>query len=540
MVVLAAAVLSKSGKVLFSRQYVDMTRLRIEGILAAFPKLIESGSEGVGKQHTYVETGSIRYVYQPIEGLYLVLVTTRGSNIVEDLDTLRLLSKVIPEYSMVTEDEVTSNVFDLIFAFDEVLLLGYKDNITLDGIRTNLEMDSHNEKLHIMVTMSKINEAKDEAKRKAASIKAMKATAPMPGIGPSTGIGPSSGGGISSSDVNDGIGSFNSSSSPSAAAASRPDSGSMYGSKAESSVPSSTGMKLGKGLKLGSKGGKGLSALQQMAKEEGIDANALVQQQSAKVNTSAPGAVVRTDPVEVRITETVSVIYDRDSAVNKVEIKGVITLTCHEDDSKIKLQLENYGDVAPFQFTPHPNLSKPDFLKSNLLKLKTDKPFPKDKPLGILKWRYLSKDDESMVPLKITCWPESNGDGTMNVNMELELLCPHISLRDVLVAIPLNTSEEPEVLSIEGGVHRHNARKHQIEWEVTTMDKDSTVANLEFTVAGREESDFFPVNVTFTSEDTMCPVHLASVESVETSEPTKFGLYRQLQADTYQVQFETD
>jgi hypothetical protein len=66
-----------------------MTRIRIEGLLAAFPKLLGSDS----KQHTYVETESVRYVYQPLDNLYLLLITNRASNIVEDLETLRLLSK---------------------------------------------------------------------------------------------------------------------------------------------------------------------------------------------------------------------------------------------------------------------------------------------------------------------------------------------------------------------------------------------------------------------------------------------------------------
>nr|XP_025615024.1 coatomer subunit delta-2 isoform X2 [Arachis hypogaea] len=110
-----------------------MTRMRIEGLLAAFPKLI-----GTGKQHTYVETENVRYVYQPMEALYLLLITNKQSNILEDLDTLRILSKL--------------------------------ENVTVAQVKQYCEMESHEEKLHRQMREDKIREAKDEMKRKANEI----------------------------------------------------------------------------------------------------------------------------------------------------------------------------------------------------------------------------------------------------------------------------------------------------------------------------------------------------------------------------------
>ena len=42
MVLLAAAVCTKSGKALVSRQFIEMERARIEGLLSAFPGLMSS------------------------------------------------------------------------------------------------------------------------------------------------------------------------------------------------------------------------------------------------------------------------------------------------------------------------------------------------------------------------------------------------------------------------------------------------------------------------------------------------------------------
>ncbi len=97
-----------------------------------------------------------------LQGMYLLLVTNKASNILEDLETLRLMSKVLPEYVLppVDEETIVSAAFELLFAFDEVISLGYKENVTVGQVKQNTEMESHEEKLHKMIIQSKVQDTK--------------------------------------------------------------------------------------------------------------------------------------------------------------------------------------------------------------------------------------------------------------------------------------------------------------------------------------------------------------------------------------------
>ena len=53
------------------------------------------------------------------------------------------------------EAEILDQAFQLIFAFDEIVALGYRESVNLAQIRTFTEMDSHEEKVYQAVRQVK-------------------------------------------------------------------------------------------------------------------------------------------------------------------------------------------------------------------------------------------------------------------------------------------------------------------------------------------------------------------------------------------------
>lgn len=130
-----------------SRQFREMSRARIESLLASFPKLIPTNT-----QHTSVETPDVRYVYQPLEDLYIVLITNKASNILQDIETLHLFARVVSDMCRSADQrEILKNSFELLGAFDEIVSLGYREMVNLMQIRSVLEMESHEEKIQEII-----------------------------------------------------------------------------------------------------------------------------------------------------------------------------------------------------------------------------------------------------------------------------------------------------------------------------------------------------------------------------------------------------
>ena len=163
MVVISVSLVTKQGKILFARQFLEISHSNLEGLLNSFAKQVDSD-----RQHTYIDHESARFVFQPLESLYLILITSKDSNIIEDIETLRLLYKVVQHYCPFGPDEanILKNSFELALAFDDVIALGYRESITLAQILTYAEMESAEERIFREKQKAQMQEAKEQAKRK--------------------------------------------------------------------------------------------------------------------------------------------------------------------------------------------------------------------------------------------------------------------------------------------------------------------------------------------------------------------------------------
>ncbi|KAK0413151.1 hypothetical protein QR680_006628 [Steinernema hermaphroditum] len=514
MTIIAASIIGKSGKALVSRQFGTETpsRTRMEGFLETFPKLV--GSDKSQRQHTYIDAESIRYVYQPMDNIYMVLITTRHSNIIEDLETLRLFSRVIPEYCRTNDEkEIMDKAFELIFAFDEIVALGRRENVNLAQIRTFTEMDSHEERVFKQIQEAQARAAIENAKEKEKQFKKERAEMAKKNIRPNAGI--SSATSISSS-------------TPITSAIN--DMSEMKLSAPKPSTQLSRGG--GRALKLGAKTTGEDTFLQQLQSEGQAIVTSVQPKKSTDPTLSIPVSDVKRESVHIRFQEKFSATVTRDGGLESGEIQGTAMLNV-SDSSLVTVQLK-MSNRDQHGATPqvHPNLDKKLWQSSSMLKLKnTDKPFPCNVDVGVLKWR-LQLADEEQLPITINCWPNENPDGC-SVSIEYTLQTEQ-TLKNVTIAIPLPPATVPVISECDGS-YEYIKSKSQLQWTLPVIDESNKTGTLEFTTPNGHADHFFPVNVSFYSPDLFCNFGVEAVQKMNTDEDVPFSSESRLIVEKYDV-----
>lgn len=506
MVVLSTAVIA-SGKTLIARQFVEMTRLRVEGLLSAFPKLVEGG-----RDHTFIETETVRYVYQPMESLYLVMVTNKSSNILEDIETLRLLAKVIQDCCQiqVNEEAISKHAFDIIFAFDEVISFGYRESVTLSQIKTYTEMDSHEEKLHQMLEQSKINEAKEQAKKKEKDISKLVAAQKAEEKK-----------NTSAKDISSSLPNFSSSPSDNTMSSPSVDPGPSsppWASQMEDTGPAPIkGKAPVKGMTLTKKKPGDIFA--------GLDPTPSASEPAAVAEEAAPAPVVNPllEPVKVDIDETVKANLQLEGGlVGEAECVGQFNVTVLDTNRAdlvcFKLQSHN----PEFKYKVHPNLNKASFDQNVLEVRDPSRAFRANTAAPLVKWRAASTK-EDFLPITLSCWPQSTSDGTQIV-LEFELTDDSVSLENVKVAFPAAPQTRPTIQSAEPGEAEYDAGTGSVIWHIPVIDRSEGTGTLEFT-ASTDQASLLPYTFTAVRRgSTKCPMDIVECYHQSSKDKIDFAM----------------
>jgi len=514
MVVLSAAVVT-TGKTLVARQFVEMTRLRVEGLISAFQKLVD-----VGRDHTFIETETVRYVYQPMESLHLLLVTNKSSNILEDLETLRLLAKIVQDccQTQVNEEVVLKHALDIVFAFDEVISFGHRESVTLSQVKSYTEMDSHEEKLHQMIEQSKINEARETAKKKQMELKKRQQEAKnnpnapqMAGFGSSDSFGsPPAGNSFGQESMSmsggntggstsgfGGSGGFGSSSFSGVSTQANetpatwtPSMNDDSGATIKPKVGPSKGMALGK-----KKPGDIFAGL-------GSSEPAAAQEVDEEPQAAAPVVNPLKEPVKVVIQEKVTAELEVEGGLNgEATCNGSFEVSVLDPSKADLVCFKLAPQRQDFKYKVHPSLNKASHANNVLEVLPGQSTFPTG---GCLKWQ-LKTGDDNFLPVTMSCWPTATGDGTQIV-LELELTDSNATLENVLICFPASASSRPSVASASPGEAGY--KDGMVMWHIPVFDSSEGSGTLEFS-ASADSASLLPGKFEATqSGTTRCPMEI--------------------------------
>lgn len=407
-------------------------------------------------------------------------------------------------------------------------------------------MDSHEEKLHNMIKISKMETAKDKAASAVEAIRQKNKEAQrMAGMG-SSNLDSFSSNSASSSDYGGHI------DTTSKLATSTP-SATTTTSDSANSRPVAPSRQPVKGMSLGAAGAKNKSVEDALMREDklaplvssAVSSNAASSRSSVDGSNSAVVAVAQ-QPITLAVVEKVSATLNRDGMVELFEIKGSLTLTAADDEAalcSVQLKPATARDKSIFSFNTHPKVNKVLYDQTGLLQLKeTNKGFPSARPVGILKWSHSGTSSDELIPLKINCWPEEESRGLMNVSIEYSMDVTGLELHDVRITIPLGTQVSPTILSVDGN-HKHNASTGELIWNIDLIDASNTSGSLEFSIQQRNADAFFPIAVQFASQKLYYSVDVMSVNGSSGAKtaagsvgpPMVYGLTKNMSSEDYTI-----
>ena len=142
----------------------------------------------------------------------------------------------------------------------------------------------------------------------------------------------------------------------------------------------------------------------------------------------------------------------------------------------------------------------------------------------------------------VNCWPSPSDNGSMDVNIEYELVSedPSIQLKNIIISIPLPSGAYPtSVTAAAGTSYTLDDATHSLNWVIPSIDpeenEDSKNGVLEFSIPGEDVGAFFPVAVDFVAQRGLCAVEVTAVSAADGGADTPYSQETLLNTEDFAV-----
>lgn len=413
---------------------------------------------------TSFESDGVRFVYRMCDDVYIVLITSLSSNIIEDTDIMNAMIAALQQKLTVTAKGITTGMFEALFILDEFLQWGYAEKLSVSTVRTNLAMRSKDEEIYLKQLEIKKAEAERVAREKEDMIREEKELKERIKEA------------MNASSVNE-----------------------MYMSQGprdfvpepsnttpvpKKKQPAAKKPMKQKGLQLGKKK-QSETIIEEIKKEEEIEEPEQVQQKVQKKEEKRLmlGAAL------VRLVEDSRISVSSETSAVTVSVTGSLAVAAAENtEPEIKLDEARLA-VKP-QLNPHIDAKA---FAERVLKPKEGKRFATNNPAVYVKWNY--KADSFDLPITFSCWPAEAQIG-LTLSMSYDVTQ---SLQGVVVEIP--NLGPITVVSIDGTIEEEEG---VMRWMIGDVTEGSS-GSMEIEIAGEglTTESIFPVNVKYLHDRTM-------------------------------------
>lgn len=489
-----SAVISTKSKILISRQFLNISKCDLDSLTIPFHNLIERERN----DYTYIETDKVRYVYQPLDTIYIFLITNINSNIIEDIEIIKMLSQIIQDICQgnINESTILKKCFTIIFYIDELIKKGVREIVNINQIKTYIEMDSHEEKLQTIIRENKEKEEKERRKFIALKLeKNRQKQAKNNSLFISNEI-------VSNMEYSNSV--------------------DMYNNE-EKEIILDDRFNSYKGMQLGNMINNNTSNNNNNRGDEVrildvVDTNKVESIRKPQININS----IFDKSVNINIVENVVCTMSSEGTLCDLDIQGSFNLQINNQKySKIIVELQNdYTDKAKI----HPILDKKKY-SSNILELKDkNKSFRTSTLYPLLKWKINHLNDK-YIPLNISCWPCEDDETTLlNLEIENKRSNPEDVIYDLNVNLMCPSANNPQVISKDKGIIEHDGIL--LAWKINQL-KNKKSCQMEISIQSKPER-IFPFSVEAKSDILAHQLNVLKVYDEDTQEEIDYEVKKNI------------